>query len=223
MKKIPENISLIIKAIVPLVLIVILFFFLANIGFTKISQVQEEISQTKKDQSVLIDKLTLLRTVSNTGAQDSDTTLNSLPDSSPALLVVSQLRNLAASSGLILSSIKSGADQSSEDLKTITVGFKISGPKPIVESFLSNIKTIAPITILNKVKISELNGVYSGEVVVNSFWSPLPTQLPATIDGFADLTEEDKQMLLLANSLVQPTFLNLPPAGVSGRADPFVK
>jgi len=223
MKKIPENILLIIKAIVPLFIIIVLFFILTNVGFSKISQVQDEISQIKKDQSVLIDKLSLLRTVSATGAEDSDTTLNSLPDNNPSLLVVSQLRNLAAKSGLIVSSVKASADQGGGDLKAVAVNFKIAGEKSVVNSFLLNIKTIAPITVLNKLKISEIDGIYSGEIMVNSFWSPLPTERPTTIEGFQDLTPEDNQMLTLVNSLVQPTFLNLPPADAGGRPNPFAK
>lgn len=223
MVKIPENVSIIIKAIIPLIVVVVLFFFLGGIGFTKISEVQGQISKAKSDQLMLTQKLDLLRTVSVDGVKDSNVVTNSLPDSSPALLVTSQLRNLAAGSGLILSSIKSQIDLGDTDLKSVTVSFNISGEKSVVQSFLSNISTIAPITILNKVKIVELNGVYSGEIVVNSFWSDLPTQLPVAIDEFQDLTEVDKQMLTIVSGLTQPIFINLPPADGSGKENPFVK
>lgn len=222
MFKIPENSMLVIKAVSPLIVVIILFFFLGNIGFTKISQIQDQISQARQDQRVLEEKIDLLRNISLTGTEDSNAVTNSLPDSSPTLASVSQLKNLAAENGLILSSIKAKSDPSgSDDLKSVTITFSILGDKLSILSFLTNMQTLAPILLLNKIKIIESTGAYSGEVTVNSFWSSFPTQLPNTIDGLEDLNEADKQTLDSVNSLRQPVFYNVPASLEAGKENPF--
>jgi len=224
MKKIPENISIILKAIAPLVVLVVLFFLLGNIGFTKIRQIQGEILTAKSDKIMLTEKLNVLRNVSATGKEDSNAVTNSLPDNNPALVVSSQIKNLAAGSGLILSSLSSNSDvEGKEDIKSVVISFKITGQKAMIEPFLLNLRTIAPITVLSKVKISELNGVYSGEVATSSFWSSFPTQLPTNLEEFQELSEDDKEILKTINSLTQPVFLSLPPADGSGKINPFAE
>lgn len=222
MFKIPENSMLVIKAVVPLIVVVILFFFLGNIGFTKISQIQEQISLARQDQKMLEEKIDLLRNISITGTEDSNTTTNSLPDSSPTLAAVSQLKTLAAENGLILSSVKAKSDPSgSDDLKSVTITFSILGDKLAITSFLKSVRTLAPITLLNKIKIIESTGMYSGEITANSFWSAFPTQLPSTIDGLQDLNETDKQTLSSVNNLRQPIFYNVPASIDAGKENPF--
>lgn len=224
MKSIPENVSQIIKALLPLFVVIILFLFLGRIGFTKITEIRSEIANAQSDQAVLTEKLELLRTISVTGVHDSNTATNALPDANPSLLVIYQLRNLAANDGLVLTGIRSKINQSDgSDLNSISVSFNIAGEKTKVEPFLLKVATIAPVSLLSKIKVSEAGGIVSGDVTVQSFWSALPTQLPATIEGFQELTEADKQTLSVVDSLTQPTFMELPPAESSGKPNPFVQ
>ena len=221
MQKIPENTLLIIKSVVPLVIILILFLILGNIGLTKIRLIRGEITDANKEKALLTEKLDILRTVAVNGVRDSNEASNSLPDNNPALAVTYQIRNMAASSGLILNSLKARADSGSDEINAVNISFTVIGGKSVVQNFLLNIKTIAPITTLTKVKVSDLGDVYSGDVAVSSYWSALPTQLPATIEGLEELTAEDKETLAIVNGLTQPVFVELPPAQAGGKTDPF--
>jgi len=224
MLKIPENIQIIIKSIVPLVIIVILFVILGQIGFGKISAIRTQISGAESDQSVLTQKLNLLRTVSVSGAQNSNIATNSLPDSNASLSVISQLKTLAVNSGLIVTSIKSGTvDSDTDNINDMDIDIGVTGNSiNQIESFLSGISTFAPITTLDSVKLSGSTGLISGDIFAKSYWSPFPTELPATIEEFSDLTPQDKQTLQNLSNLTQPIFLSLPPANTTNvKANPF--
>ncbi len=222
MKKIPENVLIIIKSIVPLVIIVVLFVILANLGFGKIAEIRAQIGTARHDQGVLTEKLDLLRTVAVTGVEDANVATNSLPDTSPALAAMSQLKTLAANSNLVLRSLKAtGSSGGVEDVSSIQISFNIVGAKSDIENFLTNISTFAPITRLDTVKISEAGGTSQGDIAVKSFWAPLPTKLPATIEEFQDLTPEDRQTLSSLSTLTPPALMSLPPPSGEVKQDPF--
>lgn len=220
MKKIPENVSAVIKAILPLVVILTLFVILGQIGFAKISDIREKISAADHDQLILTQKLDMLKTVSQTGVHDANVVTNTLPDNNPSLVVVSQLKNIGGN--LQIDSIKSAAGPSeANDLNTVQISFTVRGDRDGIESFLNSINTFAPLSILNKVKLAQSGGNFSADVTVISYWSPLPTKLPDTIEDFGDITAEDKQTLANISALAQPQFVSLPPADSNGKTDPF--
>lgn len=221
LKKIPENILVVIRAVFPLVAIIVLFVILSELGLSKISQIRTQIASRRHEQAVLTEKLDMLRIVAVTGVEDSNIAVNSLPDSSPSLVAMSQLKTLAAGSGVVLRSLKSISSVESADINIVDIDFSLIGGKANIKSFLSNVNTFAPISYLDAVKISQSGDSFLGTVSVKSFWAPLPTKLPTTIEEFQDLTVEDKEILSQLSQLTQPTFLSLPPAEAAGRNDPF--
>jgi hypothetical protein len=222
MKKIPANFLLIIKTVFPLIVIVVLFFFVGLLAKSKITYILAKIADAKKDQGILTEKLDVLSTIAVTGVNDSNVATNALPSTNAALTVVSQLKTEAARNGLIVSSIKSKTNpESGTEINSYIVNFTVVGPKSNIETFLLNINMLSPITTLSKIKLAELNGVVSGDVTASSYWSDLPTTLPATIQEFEDLTPEDKQTLTTISGLTQPAFITLPPANTEAKPDPF--
>lgn len=223
MKKIPENIMVIIRAVVPLAVIIVLFIALTQIGIGKISQVRSQISEARHNQAVLTEKLDLLRTVAVTGVQDSNTAVASLPDTSPTLSAMSQLKTLAADSNVVLRSLKSTGSNETFDLNNVQISFNIVGTKDAIENFLTGIKTFAPITILDTVKVSQSGDSFLGNIGVRSYWAALPTKLPSSIEQFNDLTADDKLVLSNLDNLTKPAFLTLPPPSGESKQDPFVQ
>jgi hypothetical protein len=221
LKRTPENVMVVVRAIVPLIVIIGLFTILINLGMSKISEIRAQIDESKKEQAVLTEKLEMLRTIAVTGVEDSNVAINGLPDTSPSLLAMAQLKTLAAGSNVVLRSLKSVSSTETEDLNSIETGFGVIGGKMEIENFLKQVNTFAPISFLSSVKLAQSGDAYLGNVSVITYWAPLPTKLPATIGEFKDLTPEDRETLSDLSSLNQPTFLNLPPADLKGRDDPF--
>ena len=89
--------------------------------------------------------------------------------------------------------------------------------------FLKSIDTIAPITLVDKIKINEVGGTTRAEVSVKSFFAALPTKLPSLTEPLRDLTEAERETLSKISALTQPPFTDIPPSQGEGKIDPFAE
>lgn len=222
MQKIPENTLIVLKVFLPLFLIIILFVIVGKFGFGKTSDLRNEISSAQNDQSTLTQKLEILKNIKSTGEQLSNITVSALPDSNPSLAVVSQIKILAGMNGLVVSSIKASSPQvAAGGFSSVSISFNILGPRNQIESFVNKVGSIAPITIVDKIKISETApGSSVGSISIKSFWMPFPTKIPAVTQAISDLTPDERQTLQDLRNLTQPVF-NQVPAAEGGKGDPF--
>lgn len=224
MKKIPENVMLVVKALLPLFVIVILYIIFGNLIFSKMVQINNQITQARTDQTVLIQKLDLLRNVAVTGERDSNSTTLALPSENPLLAALSQLKNSAAGLGLILNAVDAKVSTSStadQNISSVSIGFKVIGDVHAIETFLTGIRILAPIITINSVKVVDNGGIYTGEIAVNSYWAGLPTELPTNVEDFQDLTQDERSILEVVNNLTKPSYVSLPPSSAAGKSDPF--
>lgn len=222
MQKIPENVMSVIKVVLPLLIVIVLFVIVGKFGFGKISGIRTQILAAQTEQKVLSQKLSILTNVASTGEQFSNLAVSALPDSNPSLAVVSQLKILAGTDGLVISEVKSGSPANdTTGLSAVNVSFNVIGSRVQIESFINEISTIAPITIVDKIKINESSpGASVGNIVVKSFWAPFPTQIPTVSQAIADLTPDEQQIMQDLGVLKQPVFSQIPPAQ-GGKSDPF--
>ena len=222
MQKIPENVMSVIKVILPLLAILLLFVIVGKFGFGKIANIRTQISAAQTEQKVLSQKLNILTNVAATGEQFSNIAVSALPDSNPSLAVVSQLKILAGTDGLLISEVKSGSPANDNTgLSAVSVSFNVIGSRIQIESFINKISSIAPITIVDKIKINESSpGSSVANIVVKSFWAPFPTQIPPVSQAIADLTPDEQQTMQELSDLKQPIFSQIP-AAQGGKSDPF--
>jgi hypothetical protein len=224
MQKIPENIITVVKAFLPLFTIIILFVIVGNFGFGQIGQIRDKVISAESDQKTLTQKMEVLRNVSAQGAQISNFAVAALPDSNSSLAVMSQLRTLAQNQNLFIANIKS-SDPTTDPtgLSSVGISFNLSGgSRAQLESFANSLGSIAPITLVVKIKLSEDSpGSALANVSVKSFWAAFPTKIPALTEAISDLTPDEQQLLQKISALTQPVFVQLPPAGGGGRSDPF--
>lgn len=220
--KIPENVIIVAKAVLPFLVVMILFIFVGQFGFGKIAGIREEVATAENEQNILTQKLDILKSIQSTGAGSSNLAVTALPDANPALSVISQIKILAGSSGVTLSEVKAGASTlDTTGLSATGVSFNVAGSEAQVQSFINSISSFAPISIVDKIKISESTpGVSLANVSVKSFWAPFPTKVPAITTAITDLTATEKQTLQGLSSLKQPVFVAIQ-AAPGGRADPF--
>jgi Tfp pilus assembly protein PilO len=223
MKKLPENTNLIIKAVLPLIVIIILFAVLSNLAYAKITDIRNKISTAQQEQTVLKQKLELLRNISISGADNSNTATLALPSESPALSAVLQIKNLAAGLGLIVTGLDASPTSGSSDVNTVNINFSLTGGIQGIETFLSSISGLAPIMTINKLKVTGSNDVYTGTIAIDSYWSALPTTLPQSIEEFQDLTNEDNNILSRITGLTTPQITSLPAPQTESKSNPFGK
>lgn len=220
--KVQVNTLTLLKAASPLLIVALLFIFVGQFGFGKISDLRSQLSDNQASQLVLTQKLDILRSISANGAQLSNLATTAMPDSNPLLAVMSQIKILAGSSGLALTDLKAGSPATDPTgLSSVSISFNISGSRPQVESFIKDISGIAPISVVSKVSIVQSSQADAQATLnIKSFWMPFPTKVPAVTQAISDLTPQEQQIMQSISSLKQPTFSNIQPSQ-GGKNDPF--
>ncbi len=221
-KGLPESIRQTVSVVIPLLFIIILFLAVGNFGVSKVLGIRDQISSAQNTEKALTQKLNLLQTLSSEVSLKSNIVSSVVPDTNPSLTVISQLKTLAVGYGVVVSAFKSaGGSGSSSDINQATVTFNIDGARAQVFSFLTDIAKIAPITVVDKIKISEIAGNMSGDIEVKSFWVDFPKTIPSVTSPVTDLTAEERAILNNASSLIQPAFTELTPMQGGINPNPF--
>lgn len=220
--KLSGDISAAVKAGIPLAVSVILFFVVGNFGISKISAIRSQIKTAQTENNTLTQKVSILETVSATSADTSGAAATALPDSNTSLAVVSQVKNLAVLNTVLLSNIKSSAEtKDASGLSKVDVSFDLAGTRQQVETYLGAISGLAPVMVVNSIKMNEAGGGLLTNVVVSSFWSELPKTMPAMTEVVNDLTSDEKAVLSKVEALQPPSFSAVPPSQTGGKANPF--
>jgi hypothetical protein len=222
MKTIPESIRQTVIAGAPLLIVIILFAVVGNFGVSKVLKVRSEIESAQNTEQTLTQKLNLLKTLSSDAALKSGIVTSAVPDSNPSLTVSSQLKTMAGVNGVILSAIKSSVGSvNSSGLNDVNITFSVEGARQQVFSFLESVAKISPITITNKISISEVMGLVKADINVKSYWADFPKTIPSVTTPITDLTTAEKEILANISGLTQPIFTEVTPSQGEINPNPF--
>jgi hypothetical protein len=208
----------------PLILSVVLLIIVGNYGVGRVTELRKQIAQAKQDKTLLTQKLETLRKVSAIVSSGSQTAAAALPDKNPALLTVSQLKNLASQNLLSLAKLKAGGGTDlTVGISAVDITFDVVGTRQSIISFLEGVEKFAPITLVSKVTLFESAGQSQATITVTGFWADLPKTIPAVNGQINELTSTENSTLGKINSLTQPQFMELPADNRGGRQNPFNK
>lgn len=217
------NLKTMIFAFGPLVALVFLLAWLTKFSFSKVGETRAKIAAQKKSETVLTERLNLLTQVGDEILDTSGISLSALPDQNPSLIVISQLKRLSSQFGVSLANIKAGGQvKDKSGLSRVDLIFEAVGSRVGVLDFLQAIDTFAPLSLIERLKMSETAGIARAEVTIKSFWAELPTKLPPIDTPIMDLTADESQILSDITALTQPLFIEVPALTSEGRPDPFV-
>lgn len=221
--EISENDKQILRSTAPLVVVITLFVIVGKFAVTQVTNLRNQISEAKKTQSVLSNKLNVLRSISQVSVSGTNTALIALPRSNPSLQVMSQLKSLASSNLVVMEEIKvSMASDGSDSLSYITTSFSIIGPKDAIISFVKSVDTIAPITFVEKMELVEDSGLGAANITTKTYYATLPTTIPTVTQPITDLTSAEKDLLSQISGLSQSSIEIPTSASVSGiNPNPF--
>lgn len=204
-KSVTESDKQVLKAVAPLGIILILFVFVGKFGFSQISGVRSRLKEIKKTHSTLTQKLNILSSISGVSSEWANTTAYALPETNPSLQVLSQIRILSSNNNLVLSDIKvSTSGSGSKGLFSVNSTFGVMGTKDSILEFARNLDNIAPITFISKMQISESDGVAQAEINTQTFYAPMPKNIPGVSQAVTDLSESEKEMITQISSLNSP-------------------
>ena len=121
-----------------------------------------------------------------------------------------------------MTNIKGGSEiKDPNGFSRVDITFDALGVRPQIMAFAESISMIAPLTLLDKIKINESGGGVRANIQVKSYWSELPKSLPSTTDQLSTLTNDEKNLIVEIAKLNQPLFIELPASVGSGKSEPF--
>lgn len=218
----PENIKETVKVVLPSIVIVILFLTVGKFGISKIVELRGKITLSKESENILNEKLLVLQSVSDSYEKNVSLVTLALPGSSPAITAVSQLKNIAIKNGITLTSIKSGSSGSgTTGLPYANITFQATGARNGVLEFLKNIEEMAPLSKIDKVRISENGGATLANVTVKTYWASYPKTIPTVTQPIANLTLSEKQIISELTKLTLPSFSSVEPSSGEMNPSPF--
>src|SRR3990167_3041567 len=220
-KLLPPAIQVFIVPIILLIVLGILTGLAVRVGFSRIGAQRDDIAAARRDENTLSQKESVLRDVQGTVPTYVNTVAASIPEKNPALSMISQLRALALTNGIILENIKIGSAVPGEGLFNVDITFGLEGTPVQVVSYLNSIKNLAPVSTVEKAKVNQSALGTRADVTVRVYYSAFPQKLPSLTEAVRELTDEERTTLNRLSALSLPAFTDLEaqPAGV--RENPF--
>ena len=203
-----------------LVIVVALVGFKA--AFTQAGNLKTALEKAKKNENILKAKLNVLTESEGNLQSDANSAVAYLPGENPALLVLYQVRKLAADGGLIFSNLAVGSSANDANgLMAVGVSFDLQGSLPRILDYVNSVKNTAP-----NLKVQNVDLLFSAEVVratieVKSFWSPYPTKIPILTEPATALTSSEKEVLIKISGFLPPPFVSLTAGVPRENLNPF--
>lgn len=224
MKKgaIPADFQVLIKPLVLFSVMAILAAVIYNVGVARISQQNVQVAQTKKNESILANRVSVLQEVSGTVTTQAKAADAAVPNINPGLLTLSQLKGLATKTGV--SAVNFGIGSEIKDLaglNRVETSIVVEGSFSNVVSFISQLNTIAPIAVPGKIRITSAGALSRASVTVSSYFAPLPTKLPSLTEPVTKLNSSEADIINKISLLTQPAFLELSPQSPAPHNNPF--
>jgi hypothetical protein len=219
---IPQKMRIMLLPLALLLAMITLSIIVFKVGVAKISTQRAELQKATKNETILTQKQQVLQTLEDNILSYTDTAIVAMPDKNSSLIALSQLKTLAERNALSLSEIKIGSKTSDKSgtFKT-TILFEVEGALFQVLNYLISTKSFAPLSVVNRVDITQAGGVIRASVSLTVFWVPLPTKLPAISEPVTELSANEINLITELSSLEQPLFTQISPAAPSARIDPF--
>lgn len=215
------QVSAILVPSIYLLVSILLFVFGVRTGVGRISEQRSSLNEARKTQVVLQQKESLLREIETEISSQVDVLANIFPEKNPALIMISQIKNLAAVSGVTISTFKIGAQNDAGSVSFVDVSFDVDGGLVSVISFLNTTKTMAPLSTIEKAKINQQGGIASANITTRVYFAGYPTKLPSLTEAVNELTGEEKGLLDTLSGLTLPVFSTLTPQEPTVRESPF--
>ena len=160
------------------------------------------IREAKNQQIKLRQKLSILQSP-EVGISKSDLAYAAIPSENPSLIALSQIRTIASTTGLSLTSFSVSQPVKVKNLWKITISFDVDGNMVSIFNFLDVLSNSAPVLTVEKYKLATNGQEARANIGVNYYWSPLPKQIPP-ISESTDFTKEELETLDQMTKLTSP-------------------
>ena len=223
MKELNNQINFVIKPLAIFVLVCGLLLFTILFGVGKIVGIRNKVSESRKMEVALSNKIQTLRTV-DTKIADNLTYIDvALPSRASALYAMNQIKVRAIESGVVVSNLRSGNSVSGESsIDANLISFDVDGNILSVYNFLESFAVSLPIMNVTKARINLVGDVAKANISLNVYSSALPKKIPSVTTSVNGLTPDEESLLSEISKYDLPSFIE-PKAteGISVKEDPF--
>jgi len=222
LSNIPENIKETLRAAVPFIVVLVLFVSVGKFGMTKITSLRSQITDAKQTENILTEKLSILQSFSKSPENSLSLITSVLPVANSSVATTSQLKTLAAQNGIVITSLKSGSSsKGASSLSYADITFEVTGSKLAITNLLNGVAKIAPISQVQKIRMSENGGLASANIVVRTYWADYPKTIPSVTQPITNLSNSEKQLVSQLSGLTLPMFSVTPSAEGEMNTSPF--
>lgn len=215
------NIKTLLLPVVYITVATFLFVVISRLGVSEITKQRKSLSDIETTNIILSQKQTLLRAFESNVSDYVSSTANALPEKNSALSMVSQIKNLAALNGTLVSAVKIGAETAQAGTSSVEITFGIDGLMSDLLNFLNSLASVAPISSIQKAKVNSSAGIASADITIRAYSAPYPQRLPSLTEPITDLSNDEKTLLDTLSNLTLPLFTTLEPQQPAVRDSPF--
>ncbi len=221
-RKLGPNLKILLIPLLVIAVVAFLAIYLFKVGYAKVNK---QISDYKENTVILANlknKLSIIKESKDTVLPNTDMTLVALPAKNPVVLVFSQIKTISKEKEIDVREISFSIEKGEKDVNSVTTKISVSADTlDSLLSFLTEISKIAPVSVLKSANLRSFQGEFSLGLELISYWSLLPTSIPAITQPIVDLTQGEKELLEKILILKTPSFVVLEPQLPSERTQPF--
>lgn len=186
-------------------LIFIATFFILIPKFRSLAEINSQIVQNREKLNKLLTKLADLEGVDAANLKErADFALEIVPAFKNPTKIFGIISTIAGESQVYLSSLQlspgelstvSAEKTSKSDIETIPIQVLVEGTKERIFNFVDLLEKSIPLMSVKTFKISEYGQSARGEIVVISYFSPLPKTLGKIDTPVSKISEEEEKVL----------------------------
>jgi hypothetical protein len=218
---ISPNISMLAVPILYLIILIVVSVFSIKTGYGQIIKQRADISNAKKIESVLNEKLITLQDAQGFIAKYVDPVSFAMPDKNPSLLILSQMKQIIQQRPISLTDLNLSKGSGTASTNTIALSFNVVGSVNDVLSLYQDMTKLAPLMVFDNFDISHDAESIAIETRASSFFSEYPEKLPSITQPISKITTNEISILDEITLLTAPTFSKLNPNGPFTRDNPF--
>jgi Tfp pilus assembly protein PilO len=212
--------------VIPLVGLVVLIFLsimASKLVVGRIDFIRQQTASLQNTVSALEDKLSVLQDLGSEIPSLRNELATLMPSRNSALFAYSQVKSLANFFQVNLDNFKVGQEvvAVSKKLEHVEISFDVEGSLAQIENFLTELGKSAPLTKINKARITQSGGLSRASIELFCFWASYPTKLPDISEPIKELSQEERDLLSLLSSFKPPLLEELVPNKPASRSNPF--
>ena len=223
MDKFNNKLKYMFKSVSIFIIVTILLFISLFFGIRQVNFLNSQISESRKLELILNNKVTILKSVDNKLYADMNVIDIALPSSSAVLFAVNQIRLQASRNSISLGNMISLKPVLLDNQITKNpIEVEVTGELSDVYNFIESFSNSLPLMDVVSVKFDKSKTPLLVLLSINVYSTELPKTIPSVIGAVKELTDEEIKLMsdLLKYNL--PEFTNLKPLENNQlKEDPF--